>query len=298
MSICLNDGMADGLTTQQSAALEHHDAVESVMTGEAVALDLRPTSFVLAAAGAAIDWLVYQIGGTLFLYFVIVIPLAASPLGQDSAAMTAVGVAGEVLVLVIIPIIVELLSRGKSLGRLAVGARIVRDDGGAIGFRHAFIRSLLSLLEIFATLGGLAALVGLLNGRSKRLGDFLAGTYSQYERVPRERATAFGMPSELVDWARTADVARIPNRLALRLSRFVQQAGAMTPVARDQVGRQLAAEASVWVSPVPQASAELFIVGVVVLRRDRESTALMLERERMAHLDTALTALPHAFPER
>ena len=33
-----------------------------------------------------------------------------------------------------IPTAVETLSQGKSLGKLAVGARIVRDDGGSIGF--------------------------------------------------------------------------------------------------------------------------------------------------------------------
>jgi uncharacterized RDD family membrane protein YckC len=291
--------MVEGSAVQGSTvALDNHDADESVMTGEAVALDLRPTSFALAAAGAAIDWLVYQIGGTLFLFFAILVPLSSTPLVQDSANVAAIGIAGEVLVLIIIPIIVEVLSKGKSLGRLAVGARIVRDDGGAIGFRQAFVRALLALLEIYLTLGGLAALVGLLNGRSKRFGDFLAGTYSQYERVPRDRPVTFGMPFELVDWARTADVARIPNRLAVRLAQFLRQAGALTPVARDRLGRQLAAEAAVWVSPVPPVPAELFLLGVVVLRRDRESTALMLERQRMAHLEPALTALPHAFPKR
>ena len=35
-----------------------HDT-ESVLTGEAVALDLRPTGFALRAAGTIIDWIVY-----------------------------------------------------------------------------------------------------------------------------------------------------------------------------------------------------------------------------------------------
>ena len=34
------------------------------------------------------------------------------------------------------------------LGRLAVGSRIVRIDGGAAGFRHAFIRALVGVIEI------------------------------------------------------------------------------------------------------------------------------------------------------
>ena len=59
--------------------------------------------------------------------------------------------------ILIVPMLVETATGGRSLGKLAVGARIVRDDGGAIGLRHAFIRALLGVLEIFMTFGGLAA---------------------------------------------------------------------------------------------------------------------------------------------
>jgi uncharacterized RDD family membrane protein YckC len=273
----------------------YDDEDESIMTGEAVALDLRPTSFVLAAAGSAIDWALYFIGGTLFIIFCILLPLAQSPLGQDSASVAAISLASEVMIIVIIPAVVELVSRGKSLGRLAVGARIVRDDGGSIGFRHAFIRSLVAVLEIFMLFGGLAALVGLLNGKSKRLGDYLAGTYSQYERVGKYQPFVFGVPAELTAWAATADVARLPDRVARRIAQFLRQAGQLMPYARDQLSRQLAAEASAWVAPIPPVNAELFLAGIVALRRDREFAGLMLENERLSRLDAALTGMPHDF---
>ncbi|MDQ1529172.1 MAG: hypothetical protein QOH77_962, partial [Actinomycetota bacterium] len=93
------------------------------MTGEAVGLDLRPTSYVLAAAGAGIDWVVYVFGalGSLILVSVI---LAASGV-TDTAVVATAQVATQVTALVVIPVAVETLSRGKSLGRLAIGARIV-----------------------------------------------------------------------------------------------------------------------------------------------------------------------------
>jgi uncharacterized RDD family membrane protein YckC len=275
-----------------------HDAYDDeLMTGEAVALDLRPTAFVLAAAGAAIDFIVYLGGGILLLTYVILPPLAGL-VGDDSAANAALTLAGSVVMLVVIPVAVELVSHGKSLGRLAVGARIVRDDGGAIGFRHAFIRGLTSVIEIYATLGGLAALIGLLNGRSKRLGDLIAGTYSQYERVSREVPPTFGVPVELQAWAVTADVARMPERLARRIGQFLRQAAVLSPSTRDRLSRQLAIEASTWVSPVPRTDAELFLAAVVTLRREREYAALLNERERLARLGTTLGGLPHGFPER
>jgi uncharacterized RDD family membrane protein YckC len=274
------------------------DVDDAVMTGEAVALELRPTPFALAAAGAAIDWLVYFIGGLLFVTFAILVPLVASPLGSDQDTVGAFVGASLIFVLVIIPIAVELLTKGKSLGRLAVGARIVRDDGGAIGFRHAFIRNLVALLEIYSTFGGLAAIFGLTNDKSKRMGDFLAGTYSQYERVPRRTYPPFVMPPELLGWAATADVARIPNRVSLRAIKFLRQAEAMTPGTRDAIARQLSSELGVWVAPLPPVPPETFIVGVVTLRRDRELRAHQLHNERLKRVAPALESLPHGFPKR
>jgi uncharacterized RDD family membrane protein YckC len=279
-------------------ALAYNDAEDIVMTGEAVALELRPTGFVLAAAGAAIDFLVYAVGGGLLITFAVLLPLSLSNLGTDSATVTAFALASVVLVLVVIPTAVELLSHGKSLGRLAVGARIVREDGAAIGFRHAFIRNTVGLVEIYASLGGIAAIFGLLNSKSKRMGDFFAGTYSQYERAPRILAPTFGVPVELQAWATTADVARLPNRLGQRMTKFLRQASQLSPTTRGQLARQLATEASAWVAPVPPVDPELFVAAVIALRRDRELTAHGLERERLARLNAALTGLPHDFPDR
>src|SRR3546814_14926190 len=75
------------------------------------------------------------------------------------------------------PTTVETVTRGRSLGKLAVGGRIVRADGGAIGFRHAFLRALLGVLELWFTLGSLAALVGAFTPLAQRLGAPLAGPY-------------------------------------------------------------------------------------------------------------------------
>jgi uncharacterized RDD family membrane protein YckC len=283
-------------TAAPSDALAHDDYDDQVVTGEAVALDLRPTGFVLAAAGAMIDWLVYFVGGLILMTFALA-PVLSGPLGRDSASATAILVVSAVLVFIGIPVAVEVLTRGKSLGRLAVGARIVRDDGGAIGVRHAFVRGLVAVLEIYP-FGAVAALVGLFNGKSKRLGDLLAGTYSQYERVSGDVPPVYGVPIELADWASTADVARIPDRLARRISQFLRQAGAHTPTTRGRLSRQLAGEVSAWVSPLPVVDAELFLAAVISIRRDREYRALLLERERLATLDVTLAGLPHGFPSR
>lgn len=275
--------------------LTHDEDAQELITGEAVALDLRPASFVLRAAGTMIDALLY--GGAYVGLLIVLLGLGAQ-LGLDDALTKTVGVVGFVLCLVVAPTAVETLTHGRSLGKLAVGARIVRDDGGSIGFRHAFIRALIALLEIFSTVGGLAAIVALLNSRAKRLGDLLAGTYSQNERVSRLIPPIYGVPVELQQWASTADVARMPDPLARRIQQFLAQAGGLTSVTRDRLSRSLADEASVYVSPVPRSNAELFLAAVAALRRDREAAALHLERDGLDRLGPVLGGLPRGFPDR
>lgn len=266
---------------------------QELITGEAVALDLRPASFILRAAGAIIDYAVY-LGGYLAILWLF-LSLAA---GLDQAIATAISVAGLVLCIVVIPVTVETLSQGKSLGKLAIGSRIVRDDGGAIGLRHALIRALTNVFETFMTFGGLAAMVALLNGRTQRLGDLVAGTYSQNERVSRAVPPVFGVPASLAEWAKTADVARLPDALARRVAQFLAQAGALTPTTRERLSRDLATEVAVHVSPVPAANAELFLAAVAALRREREAAALEMERAGLDNLAPVLQGLPRGFPDR
>ena len=264
-----------------------------LVTGEAVALDVKPASYILRAAGTIIDWLL-----SMLVMLGCILLLAATGRGLDEALARALVVLILVFGMVILPTTVELVSRGRSLGKLAVGARIVRDDGGAIGFRHSFIRALVGVLEIYMTVGAIAALTGLLNPRSKRLGDLLAGTYSQLVRVPQPKPLPLYLAPHLAGWATMADVARLPDRLSRRIAQFVRQAPELTPAARLGLSTELAREAAPYVSPVPPVDAETFLVAVAVLRRERDTRSLALEKQRLERLDAVLGALPHGFPDR
>jgi len=275
--------------------VEYEEQNDELITGEAVALDLRAAGFILRAGGAAIDFIVYFGGYFLGLF---VFSIAAQSAGLDDALVRAISVAGLVLFILVIPVTVELLSHGKSLGKLAVGARIVRDDGGAIGLRHAAIRGVVAVLEVYMTLGGGALLIGLLNGRAKRLGDLLAGTYSQHERIPLIVTPVYGVPTPLIEWSKTADVARMPDALSRRIAHYLTQARGLSPETRVRLGRELANEASIYVSPLPTVDAELFLAAVASLRRDREFAALQLQQRRLEQLKPVLAGLPHHFPSR
>jgi uncharacterized RDD family membrane protein YckC len=206
-----------------------------IVTGEAVALDVRPTSWPLRALGALIDWLC-ELGLFLALMFGVI---AFGIVSGDAALSRALLIIDLVLSFVLVPTILETATRGRSVGRFAIGSRIVRDDGGAIAMRHAFIRALSGVVEIVFTLGGLAAVVGLLNRRSKRVGDLLAGTVSQHERVPKPPSNAVGVPESLTEWAGIADVGRLPDPLARRIAAFLAQAPRMAPPSRQRLASSL-----------------------------------------------------------
>ncbi|MDR5699846.1 RDD family protein [Agromyces aerolatus] len=266
-------------------------ADDPLITGEAVALDVRPASAVIRAGGTAIDVIVS-------LLLLLGIALALAGLQVDEAATRAILITSTVTVLVIVPTAVETATHGRSLGKLVMGLRVVRDDGGAIGFRHAFVRALTGVLEIYLTFGGLAVLVGFLNPSSKRLGDILAGTHAQIERAPKVHTQTFGVPAELTAWASTADIGRLPDPLARRVAAFFANAAHLMPASRLRVAASLADEVAPYVEPRPEAPPERFLAAVVAIRRERDLTALRREADRLAALAPVLDPRPADFPRR
>ncbi|WP_374946542.1 RDD family protein [Agreia sp.] len=270
-------------------------ADDELLIGEAVALDVRPAGFVLRAGGAAID---FVISVALLIVLVLGVGALAQSGVLDEALTATLSVSALVLCFVVVPTTLEVVLRGRSVGKLAVGARVVRDDGGAISIRHSVIRGLVGVLEIYLTLGAIAVVTALLNGRSKRLGDLLAGTYSQHERVPVPVSHARGVPVMLQAWAEVVDVARMPDRLGNRVAQFLVQAPRMAPATRERLAGELAAEVTPFVSPIPEVHPALFLSGVAAVRRDREYAALSLQKTALNRLDPLLHSLPHGFPRR
>jgi len=267
---------------------------DEILTGEAVALDVQPVGYFLRALGVFIDVLASIL--LLVLFFLVADWLIG---GFDLGSLSPIlSISVLVIVIVVLPTAVETVTHGRSLGKLIVGARIVRVDGGASGFRQAFIRALVGVLEIWFTLGALAGIVGAFTPRAERLGDLMAGTYSERTRAPRLPASAPGVPEALLAWAAMADVARLPDRVARRAGQFVRQAARLDPAARARAAQSIAEDVRPFVSPLPDTDAETFLRAVVSLRRDREFTALDGERARVTALTAGLTDAPRGFPER
>ncbi len=73
-------------------------------------------------------------------------------------------------------VVLEAATGGRSLGKLAVGLRVVRDGGLPLGLRESLVRNLLRTADSLPAnyLVGLTAMV--LSPEGKRLGDLAAGT--------------------------------------------------------------------------------------------------------------------------
>lgn len=289
------------MVTSAASPTTAHDH-DDIVIGEGVVLQVPPAGLLLRAGSAILDALVIYLGLFISLWAL---------LWLSSNWVAVFGYIGEIEVWMmvgvitliafwffIVPVTVETLSNGRSLGKLVFGLRVVRLDGGAISFRHALVRALVGIAELYGTSGAIAALTGMFSRRSQRVGDLLAGTYAQLERLPTPQPLQISLPPQLQPWAAIADVSRLPDRLSRRIRDFFRQAPRLEPGARKQLAGRLARQAKPYVHPIPDVDAETFLTGVAVLRRDREWRGLQTRQRRMDRLEPVLTQLPHGFPDR
>lgn len=244
---------------------------DDLVTGEAVALDLPPASLGLRMASGLID--VAATAAALVLFLVV---FAVASIGTDPALAQAAVIAVTLIVLVVAPTTLETLTRGRSLGKLALGLRSVRDDAGPISFQHALVRTLLGVVEIYLLFGVPAFFSMLVSGRGKRLGDFAAGTYVVRTRVPLSLPQPPQVPPHLAAWAARADITSLPTGLALAVRQYLGRVATLDPASRARVGAGLAEEVSAHVSPLPPAGTtpEDFLAAVIGTRRERDLARL------------------------
>lgn len=240
---------------------------DQVMTGEAVALDIRPANPVQILIGGAID--VFVELSIAIATFLTLFRYGSLPLEEAESIYSIIGL---VTGFIIAPTAVETLSGGRSLGKWILSVQIVRDDGGRVRFRHAFIRSLVGIFEIVLTLGSGALIATLVNSRHKRLGDHVAGTYPISLELSELLPPPLRMPPELASWASRTDVSRIPASLVWQIRQFLNTNANFVPEKRASLAAELASRASAHVgTPPPEGThPERFLAAVLVIRRDIE----------------------------
>ena len=239
-----------------------------VVTGDAVVLDVQIAQLPVRAVGALIDILVVVIG-----YLLGVMLWAATLAQTDSALSAAVLIIFTVLVLVGYPVVFETATRGRSLGKMAMGLRVVSDDGGPERFRQALFRALAGVVEIWTFFGGPAVICSLLSKRGKRIGDAFSGTVVISERGPR-LASPPAMPPSLAWWASSLELSGLSVEQAELARQFLSRAPQLEPRMRDQMAYRIAAEVTSSISPPPPPGVPAqYVLAAVLAERHHRALA-------------------------
>ena len=244
--------------------------MDELVSGEAVVIEVPIARFPNRMAAIFIDFLVQGV-----MLGIVLIALYAASVRLNEASGAAILVAVIAGILVGYPVIFETLSRGRSLGKLAMGLRVVGDDGGPERFRQALVRGLAAVVEIWMLSGAPALITALLSAKGKRLGDLFAGTYVIQERLKTKALPAATMPPLLAGWAATLELSALPDSVANSARGYLGRYWEFSPQARYELGERLAAQVATLVSPPPPPGtpAPDFLAAVLAERRARAERA-------------------------
>ena len=247
-------------------------AGSGIITGDAVVVELRYAKLPSRSLAFALDLLIQ-----ITVLVVMTLLLGALTSFADDVMVYVLMFVITLGIFVGYPVTCETLTRGRTVGKLAVGLRVVRDDGGAIRFRHALVRALLAVVEVYIFLA-ISVITSLLSPEGKRLGDYLAGTVVVRERAPRspvQKSYAPWIQPALQPWAATLDLSRLQPTTAMGVRQFLSRAQSLTADARQRLGASLYAEVTEQVSPPPPmpVPAETYLAAVLAERARRAEGA-------------------------
>lgn len=240
------------------------------MTGDAVVLDVEVAQLPVRALGALIDLMIIMVG------YVIAILLWAVALPEfDEALTAAILIIFTVTVIVGYPLAMETATRGRSVGKMVMGLRVVSDDGGPERFRQALFRALAGFVEIWMLFGGPAVIASLSSANGKRIGDMFAGTVVISERGPRAVPPPV-MPPALAWWAASLELSGLGPQQAEMARQFLARAAELNPAVRDQMAYRVTAEVVSRISPPPPPGAppQQILAAVLAERHRRALTRL------------------------
>ncbi len=262
-------------------------------TGEAVALDLPIARIPTRAAAMLIDLLLQAALGAMLILSAGMVITEFEP---DIAWLQTVSLVVFVAVLVGYPVTCETLLRGRTVGKIVLGLRVVRGDGGPIDFRHALTRGLTWVIVDFWSLGGfgvVAVLTSLCSPRGRRVGDVLAGTVVVHDRARIPMPALAVAPPWLQDWAQRLDLSGLTEDLALPIRQYLTRYPTLTVEVQHTLGVALvdAACTQLRVS-APSAYPPLQILGALISERQRRTLTRPRTRTATTLLTSGLTP-PH-----
>ncbi|HEY2670469.1 MAG TPA: RDD family protein [Rugosimonospora sp.] len=260
-----------------------------LFSGDAVELDIRIARLGSRALARLIDLVVQVVLTLLVSTLLTTITINIRSLADD-ALITALWIVTLVVVLIGYPTLLESMTAGRTLGKLVMGLRVIRDDGGPVRFRHALTRALVGVAVEFPALGtGVAEPVGwlislwtmLVNPAGKRLGDLAAGTIVIHDRTPSTWGWVPAMPPHLAGWATTLDLTGLDDDLALAVRHYLARNRELREPARSRLGFALASEVAECTTPQPPPGTPGWAYLAAVLAERNLRSVRRLARTRM-----------------
>lgn len=93
--------------------------------------------------------------------------------------------------------IFESLWKGQTPGKRWAGIRVIKETGRPINAFEAIARNLVRIIDLVPGIYGVGVVTMLLNAKSKRLGDYVAGTIVVHETTDRESSLFFNTPTRI-----------------------------------------------------------------------------------------------------
>ncbi|MEV6268289.1 RDD family protein [Kribbella sp. NPDC051936] len=253
--------------------------VSQLVTGEAVVLQVRIARMPTRALACAIDMLLQGI-----VLSVLIALLAGFLFGSEVSEALAGALIFVVVLLVVVGyrVVMETLTRGRTLGKMVLGLKVVRDDGSSIRFRHALVRTLMwffvDFAPWFAACPGIVA--SLMNKQGKRIGDMVSGTVVIRERNQPMASPPLFVPGHLVQWAQSLELSRLSDELANAARDYLARFTELLPGPQYALGEALAARVAAVIAPAPptQVIAPAYLSAVLAERRRRELQRLSTHR--------------------
>lgn len=161
------------------------DTLRPVETPEGLALSLRCAGVTPRAYAWLID---FGVRWTVILTF--------------ATLLAVFGEAGQGLTLLVLfllywgyPVVLEVLLDGQTLGKKALGLRVVNANGTPVTWLPSIVRNLLRFVDMMPFFYGFGVLSGLFDRYGRRLGDLAAGTVVVYVEKVGSRVSAPPVPA-------------------------------------------------------------------------------------------------------
>jgi uncharacterized RDD family membrane protein YckC len=242
-----------------------------IVTPEAVVLEFDTAGVGSRTIAEILDLLVQL---ALLVALSLVLSLATTgglELGQTLAVVLTLLM--SFLVIVGYPVAMETMWNGRTLGKAAMGLRVVTQEGGPVRFRHAAIRGIFGLVEIWIFIGSIAVVSMLVSPRNQRVGDLVAGTIVLRERSAAGPGVAvrFPVPPGYETYVASLDVTPLSAEQYSVLRGFLIRVLELSPSARMTVAIRLANQTALELrhSPPSTVGPELFLVCVAAAYQQR-----------------------------